>query len=118
MKLMGFPYYQKVPLEKLQNFFFGYCVLVKYSFFLFPIDKPCQCGIANSKKNEDVQQEVYIINGQETKRNEFPWQVALVKAGFHNPFCGGSIISDRHILTAAHCTEELNLVQVRKENTT
>ena len=96
----------------------GHPILVKYSFFLFPIDKPCQCGIANSKKNEDVQQDAYIINGQETKRNEFPWQVALVKAGFHNPFCGGSIISDRHILTAAHCTEELNLVQVRKENTT
>ena len=115
----GFSLLWKSSIRKIKEFLFLYSLEDENAFqifSLFPIDKPCQCGIANSKKNEDVQ--AYIINGQETKRNEFPWQVALVKAGFHNPFCGGSIISDKHILTAAHCTEELSLVQVRKENTT
>ncbi|XP_050716495.1 serine protease filzig-like [Eriocheir sinensis] len=42
-----------------------------------------------------------IIGGSNTNINEYPWQVALVyKKKF---FCGGSLISDRHILTASHC---------------
>jgi len=42
-----------------------------------------------------------VVGGEETKLNEWPWQVALV---YNNKFfCGGSLISDRHILTAAHC---------------
>lgn len=42
-----------------------------------------------------------VIGGSYTGINEYPWQVALV----YNKkfFCGGSLISDRHILTAAHC---------------
>ena len=85
-------------------------------------ESPCQCGIANedysdhenpaaevvNSKNEVV--DTKIINGFETKPNEYPWQVALVKSGRHTPFCGGSIISDKHVLTAAHCTADVDFV--------
>ena len=47
-----------------------------------------------------------IVGGQETEVHEYPWQVYL-EVG--RSMCGGSIISDKYILTAAHCTEGLVL---------
>ncbi|XP_042219054.1 serine proteinase stubble-like isoform X2 [Homarus americanus] len=42
-----------------------------------------------------------ITFGQVAGIYEFPWQVAMTTNGrFH---CGGSIIGDQHVLTAAHC---------------
>ncbi|XP_003743910.1 trypsin [Galendromus occidentalis] len=47
----------------------------------------------------------YIVGGSLAGKNEFPWQVAILT---RRQFCGGSIISDSWILTAAHCiTDEL-----------
>jgi len=53
-----------------------------------------QCGVVNKDR---------IIGGQETSPYKYPWQAMLFnRQGW--PFCGGSIISSRVILTAAHCT--------------
>merc|ERR1719431_1612831 len=60
--------------------------------------KNCNCGEAKSLK---------IIGGTGTEVNEYPWQVGIAFVGLSDgetPVCGGSIISDLHILTAAHCT--------------
>ncbi|XP_076394333.1 transmembrane protease serine 9 [Megachile rotundata] len=47
-----------------------------------------------------------IVGGRDASSGMFPYQVSLRQNGRH--FCGGSIISSRYILTAAHCVEGMN----------
>ena len=49
-----------------------------------------------------------IVGGFETEPNEFPWVVGLTDRRLRQPFCGGALISNRHVLTAAHCLEREN----------
>uniref|UniRef100_H0XAQ9 Serine protease 55 n=1 Tax=Otolemur garnettii TaxID=30611 RepID=H0XAQ9_OTOGA len=56
-----------------------------------------------------------IIDGLEAEVGEFPWQVSIQAR--NEPFCGGAILNQWWILTAAHCLsqdfispEELNVV--------
>jgi len=62
----------------------------------------CKCGIRNTK---DEGQEGRIVGGTEAVSNEFPWQVGITTKIEEHPFCGGSILSKRTILTAHHCTD-------------
>ena len=55
----------------------------------------CNCGIPN-KPNR-------IYGGTEAEPNKYPWVVFLSIGG--TSLCGGSIIGDRHVLTAAHCVD-------------
>jgi len=55
--------------------------------------------------------EEFIHGGLPAKKGELPYQVSLqTTGGFH--FCGGSIINNRHILTAAHCVDKARPVQI------
>jgi len=44
-----------------------------------------------------------IVGGHEAKQHQWPWQVALFIDDYK--FCGGALISDEWVLTAAHCAE-------------
>lgn len=55
-----------------------------------------ECGFSNAVLKER------IVGGNETLPHEYPWQVAILDAN-DEISCGGSVISDRHILTAGHC---------------
>uniref|UniRef100_A0AB38ZEU5 Venom S1 protease with CUB domain 16 n=1 Tax=Oncocephalus sp. TaxID=2944721 RepID=A0AB38ZEU5_9HEMI len=75
----------------------------------------CKCGWRNKSPGR-------IIRGKETMENEFPWMVLLNM--IREPmriftYCGGSIITRRHVLTAAHCLvdKELNIVMLPEEVT-
>merc|ERR1712130_333719 len=58
----------------------------------------CQCGVKGGSANGR------IVGGQETEKHEYPWQVGLVSINGRSPWCGGTLISSTHVLTAAHCT--------------
>ena len=65
----------------------------------------CKCGVSsvNSKR---------IVGGEPAKKNEFPWQVSLVRKWSSRPFCGGSLLSSNTVLTAAHCETIVFLFRV------
>ena len=42
------------------------------------------------------------------------FQVGLVSPGEMTPYCGGSIITSSHILTAAHCVFDSNTNDVKE----
>ncbi|KAF6200257.1 hypothetical protein GE061_006560 [Apolygus lucorum] len=56
----------------------------------------CTCGFTNKNGGR-------IVGGRQTLVNEYPLIAALVNKGRNFIFCGGTIITERHVLTAAHC---------------
>ncbi|KAK8378547.1 hypothetical protein O3P69_011208 [Scylla paramamosain] len=63
-----------------------------------------ECGYKRESK---------IVNGEYTEPNEYPWQVMLNMRWTDGKqrTCGGSIINEEWILTAAHCTFRTNHAQ-------
>lgn len=53
----------------------------------------------------DGQHPFRVVNGWPADEGEWPWIAALLNNG--RQFCGGSLITDRHILTAAHCVAHM-----------
>lgn len=45
-----------------------------------------------------------IVGGQDANITDYPYQVSVLFNGLHG--CGGSILNQKYILTAAHCTYE------------
>jgi len=75
--------------------------------------------------NQDKEEQGRIVNGQESEPGRRPYQASIQitfdrssrlesRKGFH--FCGGALISDNYVITAAHCMKggrkarELNVV--------
>merc|ERR1711874_375820 len=61
------------------------------------VDLQATCGIEGPPSKDR------IIGGFEAQENQWPWQVALFIDNAW--FCGGSIISENYVMTAAHCAD-------------
>ncbi|XP_043086372.1 LOW QUALITY PROTEIN: coagulation factor X [Puntigrus tetrazona] len=64
-------------------------------------DEPPQTGSDISGVNEDAR----IVGGQLQAQGGSPWQVLLRREDEYG-FCGGSLISQRWVVTAAHCLQQ------------
>lgn len=64
----------------------------------------CSCGIPHMAHR--------IVGGKPAGVHEYPWQVGLITPGTQQPWCGGTIISHQHILTAAHCTHGMTIPDI------
>jgi len=92
----------------------GYCTHPQYkSHFMNYCKKSCnfceECGIAKQRKLStqklDIASELdnnfEIVGGVNAVKGYYPWQVAIYYDD--NFICGGSLISQTDIVTAAHC---------------
>lgn len=69
------------------------------------IDCVSGCGQRFPDKKPRVQ------GGHSTKVNEWPWQAAIQEGD--RTVCGAALVSDKWVITAAHCVTEVNSTTVR-----
>ncbi|CAL4136874.1 unnamed protein product, partial [Meganyctiphanes norvegica] len=64
--------------------------------------EPCECGRPN-----ELGFGAKIVGGDEVKPpHRYPWQVALKRGKYYTASCGGTLINEKWVLSAAHCYGE------------
>lgn len=61
------------------------------------------CGVAKRRSNTKTN---IIVGGETARKGFYPWQVAIYYEDEY--LCGGSLVTNKHVLTAAHCFKHLS----------
>jgi len=70
-------------------------------------NRSCQCGMSLKTK---------IVGGESVPISELPWTAALVRkrnATVKGPYCGGTLVSDRYVVTASHCVDGFDAEKIQ-----
>jgi len=82
-----------------------------------PMNTSHKCYYRNGQFYNSENLDAKIVGGFETKKHEYPFMAALMRvssfSGTPRQFCGGSLIDESHVLTAAHCIEGLSANDVK-----
>jgi secreted trypsin-like serine protease len=82
-------------------FFYLLCILLPISTFThkqsYSCSKNAPCGCSGRVTVTK------IVDGERVNKRSWGWMVSLRHYSNHTHFCGGSIITNAWILTAAHC---------------
>ena len=76
------------------------------------LEQPSFCGQVNLKSSQGR-----IVGGKEASEGQFPWlaQIWISKGASDKFICGGSLITDNVLVTAAHCIETTNVERFKSE---
>ncbi|CAB3233372.1 unnamed protein product [Arctia plantaginis] len=54
------------------------------------------CGLSTRQQSR-------VLGAKQANPRDWPWMASVTPEGFEQ-YCGGTLITDKHVLTAAHCT--------------
>ncbi|XP_017876530.2 transmembrane protease serine 11A isoform X2 [Ceratina calcarata] len=76
-----------------------------------------KCGVSNTQKTSRLSYFTRIIGGKPSIPGSWPWQVAVLNR-YREAFCGGTLVSPRWVLTAAHCIRKRLYVRIGEHDLT
>jgi len=96
------------------NYIYKFLFFLTLFFLLTDVSGNNAIGAEQDRKDSGLMSiSPKIIGGTTAAPDAWPWMVALVRPGstdyYYGQFCGGTLIAEKWVLTAAHCVYNKNL---------